>query len=128
MDGVTILNEVMVENCLACNIIGIVLFSIIFILAVVTVILGFSYDEIGLIVSGFILGIICILGSIYAISDMNTSSYKKYEVTISDDVSFKDFTDKYEIIGQRGEIYVVKERYREREENAWNSIQRKESR
>ena len=110
MDGVTILNEVMVENCLAFNIIEIVLFSIIFIVSVVAVILGFFYDEIGLIVSAFILGIICILGSVCAISDMNTPPYIKYEVTISDDVSFKDFTDKYEIIGQRGEIYVVRER------------------
>lgn len=110
MDGVTILNEVMVENCLTSNIIGIVLFSIIFIIAVVAVILGFFYDEIGLVVSGFILGIIGILGSVGTISNMNTPPYKKYEVTISDEVSFKDFTNKYKVIEKRGEIYVVREK------------------
>ena len=37
-------------------------------------------------------------------------TYTKYEVTISDDVSMKEFTDKYSIIEQRGDIYVIKEK------------------
>ena len=35
---------------------------------------------------------------------------EEYEVIISDEVSFSEFTAKYEIIEQRGKIYVVRER------------------
>lgn len=37
-----------------------------------------------------------------------TGEYE-YKVTISDDVNFNDFYDKYEIVSQDGKIYVVKE-------------------
>ena len=40
----------------------------------------------------------------------NSTEITTYEVIISEEVSFKDFTSKYEIIEQRGEIYIVKER------------------
>lgn len=33
-----------------------------------------------------------------------------YDVMIGDNVSFNDFTEQYEIIGQNGNIYTVKER------------------
>ena len=33
-----------------------------------------------------------------------------YEVTISDDVKFNEFDEKYEIIDKRGKIYVVRDR------------------
>ena len=39
-------------------------------------------------------------------------TYTKYEVTISDEVPMKEFTDKYSIIEQRGDIYVIKEKER----------------
>ena len=34
----------------------------------------------------------------------------QYKVTISDEVSFNEFMDKYEILDQEGKIYTVKER------------------
>lgn len=34
----------------------------------------------------------------------------KYQVTISEDVNFVEFMDKYEIIDQKGKIYTIKER------------------
>ena len=37
-------------------------------------------------------------------------SYIEYRVTISDDVKFNEFTATYEILGQDGKIYTVKER------------------
>lgn len=33
-----------------------------------------------------------------------------YEVTISDEVTMSEFTDKYEVVDQEGKIYVVRER------------------
>ncbi len=38
----------------------------------------------------------------------NRKPYQEYKVTISDDVKFSEFTDKYEIISQEGKIYTVK--------------------
>lgn len=34
----------------------------------------------------------------------------RYEVIVSDDVDFKEFYERYEIIEQKGEIYVITER------------------
>lgn len=39
----------------------------------------------------------------------------RYEVTISEEVNFTDFTKRYEIIEQRGDIYVIEERTEETE-------------
>lgn len=35
--------------------------------------------------------------------------YTSYEVILEDSVSMNEFLDRYEILGQRGQIYVVKE-------------------
>lgn len=37
-------------------------------------------------------------------------AYIKYEVIISDEVSFNEFTDNYEILEQRDRIYVIREK------------------
>lgn len=37
-------------------------------------------------------------------------TYNIYEVTIDNSVSFTEFTQKYDIIEQRNEIYVIKEK------------------
>ena len=36
--------------------------------------------------------------------------YVKYDVVISDEVNFNEFTEHYEIIEQKGKIYTVKEK------------------
>lgn len=36
--------------------------------------------------------------------------YVEYKVTVSDEVNFNEFHDKYEIIDQEGKIYTVRER------------------
>ena len=45
-----------------------------------------------------------------AISNKNNISHIEYKVTIDDSVSMNEFMDKYEILGQEGKIYTVKER------------------
>ena len=40
----------------------------------------------------------------------DTVDYIEYKVTISDEVNFNNFSDKYEILDQEGKIYTVKER------------------
>lgn len=36
--------------------------------------------------------------------------YIEYKVTVSEEVSFTEFTDKYEILDQEGKVYTVRER------------------
>ena len=40
----------------------------------------------------------------------NIVDYVEYKVTISDEVNFNEFADKYEILDQEGKIYTVKEK------------------
>ena len=35
-----------------------------------------------------------------------------YTVTISDEVKMKEFYNRYDIISQKGEVYVIREKYK----------------
>ena len=39
-----------------------------------------------------------------------TTTVNQYEVTISEDITFKEIMDKYNFIEQRGDIYVLREK------------------
>lgn len=84
-------------------------------------------------IMGMLTGFVCLIVTIAAFKDRNTTNSFKvmictitllfllpsifiviaspkityYEVSITDDVSFKEFNSKYEIVNQRGEIYTV---------------------
>ena len=129
MDGVTILNTI-TEN--VSNTAGFLVVILIF--SIMAIILSFiaiieasnKFSEFnGFVIVFIITGIAGISFFIVSILELNTAPQEPqtlYEVTISDEVSFKDFTSKYEIIEQRGEIYIVKERERNDKENQnqWN--------
>ena len=52
-----------------------------------------------------------IFGAMLGIGMGETTEYEThYEVTISDEVNFNEFNEKYEIIEQDGKIYTVRER------------------
>ena len=69
-------------------------------------------------VNGWLIGLIisCIMGLIMGVAIGSSSTANptecetEYKVTISDEVLMNDFLDRYEIIGQEGKIYTVKER------------------
>ena len=117
MDGVTILNTI-TENVsnTAGLLVVILIFSIVeIILSIIGIILcSNKFSEFnGFVIAYIIIGIAGISFFIVSILELNAPPQEPqtlYEVTISDEVSFKDFTSKYEIIEQRGEIYIVKER------------------
>ena len=53
----------------------------------------------------------CVIGSaIGANIETNKIIGINYQVTISEEVKFNDFMEKYEIIDQKGKIYTVRER------------------
>lgn len=115
MEGVTILNEIVSSKD------DVILPLIIFIgFMIIPIIIGifaiyknhkeYNGNIIVDIVASFfiIMPIFLIISVIQSINDYEAST--TYEVIISDDVSFVEFNEKYKIIEQRGEIYVVKER------------------
>ena len=67
----------------------------------------FIDDMIGLILAFFV-----VLIGMYM--DCTTKDkvieYIQYKVTISDDVNFVEFTERYEILGQDDKIYTIRER------------------
>ena len=112
IDGVTILaTDVVTRTNPVMNIILIVL-GFIMGLGFVLFILGFgtNHTEIGVtglitLITAFALFFICIpIDSMTQVPDYNT-----YEVILDDSVSMNEFMNTYEVLEQRGQIYVVKE-------------------
>lgn len=48
-----------------------------------------------------------------AIVSVDTTEVTEYKVIIDDSVKYVEFTEKYEVIDQEGEIYTVRERIKE---------------
>ena len=112
IDGVTILATETVEVihpildiigrlCIPTVFIGLIIFAV-----------GFSVDSIksgltglGMMVLSFIVGIASTIAGLY----ITVPAYQKYEVILDDSVSMNEFTNTYEVLEQRGQIYVVKE-------------------
>lgn len=71
---------------------------------------GFSSDVLiiffYLTVIGFLLGII---GVALSGKPTDTVDYIEYKVTVSDNVNFTEFNNKYEILDQEGRIYTIRE-------------------
>lgn len=122
MDGITILNTITENVSNTGGLVVLLIFSIIVIILSFIAIIAVSdkfYEFNGFVIVYIITGIAGISFLIVSILELNTPQEPQtlYEVTISDEVSFKDFTSKYEIIEQRGDIYVIKEREQNNKEN-----------
>ena len=113
MDGVTILNTILPDGL---DNMGAIIISVSFIVLLFSTTfladLSFNKDnmsqEYKLSIIVTIISLISALVSIVLFISSNHTT--TYEVTVSKNVSLTDFTSKYEIIEQRGEIYIVKER------------------
>lgn len=62
-------------------------------------------------ICGFIFGIFLLI-FIFPLTAHTTDTidYIEYKAIISDEVNFNEFNDKYEILGQEGKIYTIRER------------------
>ena len=116
MEGIEILNqyEVVVETTLNA-----IAFWIAFgIVAIAITGLGlclYIHGEcsVGIIPTLAILGVASgfLVGSIAGrISEIPTKYETRYEVQISEEVSMREFTEKYEIVDQRGNIFTIREK------------------
>jgi hypothetical protein len=66
-----------------------------------------SYDILGKIILLFLLLLFC-CGS--TIKYCTKTSYQQYQVTIDNNVSIKEFYNKYKIVSHEGQIYTIQER------------------
>lgn len=102
MDGVTVLNSYMTN--------GIPVAILLFIGAVlifVCCVRDFAKDENA---CGVLLLILSLVISGFGVFLWFVPSRTCYEVIINDDVTLKEFQERYKIVDQRGDIYVVEER------------------
>lgn len=115
MDGVTILNTFTATQGFH-SVLGIVF---IVVGAIFGANLGSTFTEVGsgwkillkntlICASIFAVFIGCVFGIYTTINPYR--EIPRYEVTISEDVNLQEFEQKYEIIEQRGKIYVIQEK------------------
>lgn len=120
MDGVTILNEiavVQVVNDTFNYTVGFIAFGItVLICAIVGFFIGRSdCDELNGTLAGVLVGLVLglfpmsLFGSAFSYSP-ETKTTMRYEVTIDDSVSLTEFYEHYNVIEQRGQIFVVEEK------------------
>ena len=112
INGVTVLatNVVTMTNPIL-TIIAIA-FVIIAGLGLLFILFGSITDCLGIIVTGFITIITAFIILIICIpidAATQVPAYNTYEVIIDDSVSINEFMNTYEVLEQRGQIYVVKE-------------------
>ena len=118
MDGVTILNTIeraIVETPWSWKHFWIAFFILLGAGAFMGLMVGLNDgDYLAGIISGSICGVVCgiVIGIVAGntLNKVTVDTVTQYEVTVDDGVSINEFTDKYNIIEQRGSIYVVEEK------------------
>jgi len=106
MDGVEILNTI--EKVNASAIIIIIACTLFAIICTIVVVCAFKSKDKGYGIFYSIYGLTCIIVVILYILFPTVHTY--YQVTISEDVKFVEFNDRYKIIKQDGKIFTVEER------------------
>lgn len=102
MDGVRILNEISPMSADIWFLIGSFLaIGILLLLSIITLDKGSRFIPILVSLILFVIAIILFF--------TEYTSPIKYEATIDDNVKISEFEKKYEIVEQRGDIYVIKE-------------------
>lgn len=113
MDGVTILNTIEVtgasKNVIIATLIGFVIALLIMFILEASEDSIFDTFLLILLISNIFGLFACFFVGTYQNENHKTVELR-YEVTIDDTVSMTEFNKKYEIIEQRGDIFVVKER------------------
>ena len=110
MEGVTILSETVTQDMTISGYITICAGIIILIVGILCLVLSIQerleacvFGSVIMILFSFVMGMIGII-------NLSEKPYTIYKVTVDDDISFKEFNEKYEIIKQDGLIYEVKEK------------------
>lgn len=112
IDGVTILaSEVVMTSCDGMGIIAYIFIGLLA-LGFLSLLIGTVTNSLGLVQTGVIMlacSFILFLIGIPVDAMTQVPDYTKYEVILDDSVSMNEFMNTYEVLEQRGQIYVVKE-------------------
>ena len=114
MDGITVLSQSETIGYIAWFIYAIIGFCI-FGWRLLTIKKD-NYHTVGTIIITVVVMFVAIFSCAEGIYSMSTKEYT-YKVTISDEVNFVEFNNKYEIIDQDGFIYTIKEKESNNESN-----------
>ena len=113
IEGIEVLNKTEIMNTVFPKWMG----PTIIICAIVCLLIGligsiydgdFEWFTLFLLVGFFLCGTICLIG--FGGAEAVPSGRYRYEATISETANFKDISDNYNIIEQRGDIYVLEEK------------------
>ena len=122
IEGITVLSqkveEVVVENGFSMTQLSLLLFSIAIIAFIGWIRLAWIYiikdSKPGFVLlTGIITSIICglcIAGGFSNGTETTTYELNTYSVTITDDVSFREVVDNYNLISRDGEIFVLQDK------------------
>jgi len=100
INGITVLNEYKDMH----NIATIILLILLLLAAITLFVLAVKYKEYALFLCSLIVCVFFILTIVFEKVSFKTPMI--YEVTIDESVSFIEFTDRYEIIEQKYNVYV----------------------
>jgi len=112
IDGVTVLaSEVVTTSCTFINIMFCIFLGLL-VLGFISLLIGLTADILGIVQTGAIMigcSFVLFLISLPIDAATQIPDYTKYEVILDDSVSMNEFMNTYEVLEQRGQIYVVKE-------------------
>lgn len=115
MDGIEILNQTeIMKSVWSWDVFWTTFFLFLGLSLIISFIIGLDrFEVLNSLIMGAIIGIISggVMGGTFAsiIYQVPSGTYE-YQVTISEDVNFVEFNEKYEIIKQDGKIYTVVEK------------------
>jgi hypothetical protein len=115
MEGITVLNSTAAMTIHPLGALFVGLGISIFFLGFIIALFVAAIDQLNrtgfiIICSTFLIGVSLSLGGIIFGCINPVEDYIKYDVLISEDVSFQEFYEKYEVIEVKGQIYTIKER------------------
>ena len=121
MNGVTILAEEFINDTMGTVQFTLAIIAFVFVLSlIIFFILTAALDREWLTALLIIATITVITVVSWVVTLCIPSLYNhktQYYVTISDEVNFKEFTEKYEIVETKGDIYIVEEKSNDLQEN-----------
>ena len=113
MEGVTILNSIDITRIDGGWLVGVSLLAFCFLMFLIWCLELIRIGEWYAVIPG-IIGAICFIAFIYvtgpSVNATKPTGKYEYEVLLSEDVSFTELYKKYEVVEQRGKIWVLKDK------------------
>ena len=81
-------------------------------IGIVGILMGLAFDFDWLFVTGIVGGLMGIVGVFFVliINPKEPTGRYEYQVTIDDNVSFTEFYENYEVVGQNGKIWTIRDK------------------